>query len=237
MMKNKTLWTVVVIVVLSNLFTLSFILVGRYAPAMETLPTNEALAMGLAPAVPARNQGGGADMLAAQGQSQVLGLDGSVPLFVEPCAPATGESLTVGEQVQLLGKRLVCGQMWYRVRSEAGQEGWLPCSVLAQPDQPCLAEGAILLDGDEALFVAHLSGMTPGMRVQYLLTVNDERYTLPLQVWEEGERGVVQLPLAAFEPRLEPGRWTVQLLIEGQIVGEITIEVAAPSTPGQRVEA
>ncbi|MBA3534670.1 MAG: hypothetical protein H0T73_22350 [Ardenticatenales bacterium] len=246
---NTMIWKkLTAIFALSVLVCVAFIVVTNLMPTLPAFAEVEGATLTThliaAHPTPQEAQGGGADMLAATGQTLVLGEDATVTFLVAPCgARMTGHALPTNTMVEMVGKRMACGHLWYLVQQTDGTSGWLACGLLATPDAPCLAESrfcnealcgnTLSLESEELWFFANLNGVSEGDMVQYVLTVNNERYQQPPVEWTEQARGQQMIQLLDYAPRMEPGRWNVQLFVNGEFVGEAEVNIQRPTLVGR----
>jgi hypothetical protein len=179
------------------------------------------------------------------GEVGVLGgLDGAVALYDTPENRIIRLTLPAGRVVRVQGEAWHGGRRWCLVAPPEGAgAGWVPSHVLAALETTEPHFGAFRFCAGSVAAPAPLCGtrlplpddglwlhweyraLQPGDQLQRVLLVNQERYQSPLLIWSGAERGEALVNLLDHHPRLEPGIWTMQFLVNGKLIEEAQVEI------------
>lgn len=176
----------------------------------------------------------------------VVNLDGVSPLFDTPERLAIRFTLPAGAVVRMVDGVRFRGEAWCLVEVVSdGSKGWLTADQLLAlngpymgnfllcggtvahpaPERDCTRHGPLPLDPDAMWLRWDYAGLRDADVVQWMLVINGERYQTPPIVWKRGRGGQQLVNLLAANPRVEPGAWTIKVIVNGRTVGEHTFTV------------
>lgn len=167
------------------------------------------------------------------------GLDGETPVFDTPengvirfhlpttaLVESKSAALSNDDTWCLIGDPSTLSMGWVPLRSlTPTQEGHVYASSLrlcggslSGPSNPCY------LVNESVIWIKwHYWGLREGDWVQYMVTVDGERYSSPPYKWQHGKVGGVVEELSSWAPTPQGTVWTVEVIVNGIPIRHLTL--------------